>query len=291
MEPLVSVVMPTYNSSKYIREAIDSIIVQTFSNWELLVMDGHSSDGTVEIVKEYEKIDSRIKLVFDEGQGIGAALNQGCSLAQGEYIARMDADDVAMNNRFEVEYNYLIDHIDVDVVSCTAKYIDEDGIYKGLFFPYTWQYNIRRKPTCILHPGVMMRKKSFQQAGGYPPIKRAEDLMLWLKILQFGRIVVLSEPLMSYRIAGDALSNLTTEFFNKNVVKYWRYYISKGLSKPEVIDEINSFVKKNITSEPVKIERIKNPEMRLFKYVSMFVNSKNAIRIVLLFKNIYGLFR
>ena len=90
-QPLISVVMPTYNCEKYIHEAIDSILNQTYKNFEFIIVDGHSTDGTAKLLEQYAQRDKRIIVVPDEGKGIGAALKLGCSLAQGKYIARISS--------------------------------------------------------------------------------------------------------------------------------------------------------------------------------------------------------
>lgn len=289
MEPLVSVVMPTYNSSKYIRQAIDSIINQTFSNWELLVMDGHSKDGTVEIIKEYETKDDRIKLVLDEGKGIGAALNQGCKLAKGKYIARMDADDISMPERFEKEINFLRKNEQYSAVSCASIHIDENGDEMGRVFPYTLQRLVKKHPSCILHPGIMMVKAKCMEAGCYPPIKRAEDLMLWLRMMRDGKIAIIQEHLVRYRVFPDSLTSHLTPYFTNNVHNIWLRYVDCDMSDERVIQEINEIIEENIVHEFVPSAKSKYFDSKVYNMLAMVLPSGVASKMVFFIKNIYGL--
>lgn len=286
--PLVTIVMPSYNSEKHIAESIQSIINQTFTDWEFIIVDGHSEDKTIEIVNNFIANDPRIKLIFDEKKGIGPALNQGCEMALGKYIARMDTDDISMPERLEKEINYLENHTKVGLVSCCAYYFDDNGNTIGQFFPYTWSFIIKRCATCILHPGVLMRKEMYEKAGGYPPIKRAEDLMLWYKMMKYCNVKILHENLVKYRVSKEALSNYTTEYFNTNVNSIWRKYADKPIGNKE-IKEIEMFVNSNITNEGVPITRVKSSEDRIFMLLSKVFSSTNAHKMVLFLKNLYGL--
>ena len=114
VQPKISVVMPAYNAENYIREAIDSILAQTFRDFEFLIIDDGSTDHTVEIIRSYS--DSRIRLYQNErNMGVAATLNRGLDLARGEYIARMDADDISLPERFAKQAAYMDAHPDVAV--------------------------------------------------------------------------------------------------------------------------------------------------------------------------------
>lgn len=112
--PVVSVLMPTYNAEKYLKEAIDSILNQTFTDFEFLIIDDNSKDKTKKIIGKYN--DKRIKLIKGPQKGLAAALNCGIKKAQGKYIARMDADDISLPARFEKQVNYLEAHPEITVL-------------------------------------------------------------------------------------------------------------------------------------------------------------------------------
>lgn len=120
---MVSIIMPVYNGEKYIKEAIESIINQTYSNWELLIVDDGSTDNTASIIKEFN--DSRIKYMYQKNQGPSAARNKGLDLAEGNYIAFIDADDMYVNEKLEKQVAYLEENSDVDIVYNDIKVIDE----------------------------------------------------------------------------------------------------------------------------------------------------------------------
>ena len=286
---MVSVVMPSYNSEKYIAESIQSIIDQTYTNWEFIIVDGHSSDKTIEIINRYIEKDCRIKFVFDEGKGIGAALNQGCKLAKGKYIARMDTDDISLPNRFEEEVRFLENHKDCVLVSAAAIYIDENSKEIGYSFPYTWPSLVRNNPTGINHPCVMMRKDKYLLTGGYPPIKRAEDLMLWHLLMKYGKIKILEKMLLKYRLSDDSLTCHTTSFFNKNVNNVWKKYSNCDLSDVKILDEINTFIRDNVTNSKVEFKRKNDIEKELLSTFSHFMPPSIAIKLIFFLKNLYGI--
>ena len=184
--PLVSVIMPSYNSKKYIKKAIDSVLEQTYSNFELIIVDGNSTDGTLDILDEYKKQDRRIKVIQDEGRGIGAALQLGCQIASGKFIARMDSDDIAINTRFEKQLKIFHSIPNLILVASPVIYINEDDSIVGYSFPYTNKRIIQEKVYLIAHPTVMMKKDAYVKAGGYQPLLRAEDYFLWNRMRLMG---------------------------------------------------------------------------------------------------------
>ena len=131
--PVVSVVMPTLNAEKYLAEAIDSILKQTFSDFEFLIIDGGSVDKTVSIIKSYQ--DKRIRLLNGSGKNIAADLNIGLEAATGEYIARMDADDVALPERFAKQVDFLEKNSDVAILGSSVITIDAEGKEAKIWAP------------------------------------------------------------------------------------------------------------------------------------------------------------
>lgn len=287
--PLVSVVMPTYNCQKYIRESIDSILNQTYKNLEFIIVDGHSNDETKNILEKYVCFDKRIKVIYDEQKGIGAALKLGCSKAQGEYIARMDSDDISLPFRIEEEVKILESHKDVILVSCSALYINDKSEFLGYSFPYTAQTLLKRNVTSILHPGVLMRKKTYEQVGGYAGIIRAEDYFLWNRLIKKGKFKIVKYPLMKYRIIPEALSNTMSSYFNLNFSSFYKPFIEKSIVTFEDEKVINDFIRNEILSDVLKrknpVRRIENVLLKLFMLIFSY---KVSFKIVLFVKNIYG---
>src|SRR5687768_9583402 len=126
---LVSVVMPVYNGERFLRDAVDSILLQTYRNFELIVVDDGSSDRTADILDAYEMQDSRVRVHRHErNAGIVAARNQGCRMARGGFIAVMDADDISLPHRLEIQFNYLRSHPEIAAVGGWVRRIDQNGL-------------------------------------------------------------------------------------------------------------------------------------------------------------------
>lgn len=200
--PKISVLMPAYNAEKYIKEAIDSILAQTFSDFELIIIDDGSTDRTAEIVNDYS--DSRIRFCPNEkNMGVAATLNRGLALASGEYIARMDADDISKEERFSKQVGYLDAHADIAVCGTSIELFC-DGTVIGTRFPSTELEKLKEDLffSCgIAHPSVMMRKAAILELGGYDPaFNGMEDYELWCRVAEKNKIAVLPEILFRYRI-------------------------------------------------------------------------------------------
>ena len=235
--PLVSVIMPSYNSKKYIKKAIDSVLEQTYSNFELIIVDGNSTDGTLDILDEYKKQDRRIKVIQDEGRGIGAALQLGCQIASGKFIARMDSDDIAINTRFEKQLKIFHSIPNLILVASPVIYINEDDSIVGYSFPYTNKRIIQEKVYLIAHPTVMMKKDAYVKAGGYQPLLRAEDYFLWNRMRLMGEFYIFKEPLIKYRLLQDSLSHTLDDNFNKKLGrKLESYFIKPIISEIDIIE-------------------------------------------------------
>jgi len=123
-EPLISVVMPVYNTEKFVAEAIESILAQTFTDFEIIIIDDCSTDKSWQIIQDFSEKDQRIVTIQNsENQGLARSLNKGLKIAKGQFIARMDADDISMPQRFEIQLDFLKNHPDVGVVGSTVKFI------------------------------------------------------------------------------------------------------------------------------------------------------------------------
>jgi len=223
--PKITVLMPLFNGERYVREALESILGQTFTDFELLIIDDGSTDSSAAIVASYD--DRRIRLVAnDENLGISATLNRGLDLARGEYIARMDSDDVSLPTRLAEQVEYLESNPDCAMVAVMVTMIDEYGNEIGAWLDDkqtpTYEDICRFLPraNCIAHPGVMIRK-SVLTGYRYDNLQLvAEDYDLWLRICADGLVIAkLEKPLLKYRmnpVSLTALSNRKNPDF-KNV--------------------------------------------------------------------------
>jgi glycosyltransferase involved in cell wall biosynthesis len=206
--PVITVLMPVYNGEQFIKEAIESILSQSFTNFEFLIIDDGSTDTTPQIVQSY--VDSRIRYIKNEKNlGISHTLNKGLEMASAELIARMDADDISYPNRLQKQYEYLESHPSCALLSSWAREILENGepIKVEEWESDTYYYNLNFE--CVIyHPTVMYRRSVVIDIGGYS-IPYCEDYDLWWKIARDFEIHNLSEVLIDYRSTTSSLSRVT----------------------------------------------------------------------------------
>ena len=201
----ISVVMAAYNAEKYLKEAMDSILGQTYDDLELIVIDDKSTDTSGQILKDYAARDSRVVVLEnEENMGLTKSLNKGLKVAKGEYIARMDADDISVPDRFEKQVAFLDSHPDYSFVSCIGRYIDEDGKEEQLrLFPETNEeiYAMMPKVDAVMHPGVMFRREDIRKIGDYcEDFRVVQDYDLWFRGMAAGyKFYNIQEPLVLFR--------------------------------------------------------------------------------------------
>lgn len=202
--PKISIIMPVCNGEKYIREAIDSVLAQTFSDFEFIIFNDGSTDNTLNIIKSYP--DPRIKIIdLGKNVGIPAALNSCLEQAQGRYIARMDADDICLPERLAKQVQFLDHDSAVSLLSTNVELITENGRSKGAHWIFRTHKLIKWKALIsnpLFHPTVMARAevyKKFQYKSGLPG---AEDYDLWSRILFESTFTVacLPDVLLKYRL-------------------------------------------------------------------------------------------
>ncbi len=206
--PKVSIIMGAYNCANTVSKCIDSIIAQTFVDWEFIICDDCSSDNTYEVLCEYQKKDSRITVLQNKQNcRLAATLNNCLAVARGKYIARADADDWCADTRLEKQVDFLDAHEEYAVVGSARYMLDEGGIY-GI--SCSVEKPIRDNivmGTPFAHPTIMMRKEAYDALGGYISSKktmRAEDLNLWFRFYQKKYIGYnLQEPLYYYHESLD----------------------------------------------------------------------------------------
>lgn len=224
LRPKVSVVLPTFNSEKYLKEAIDSILNQTFKNFELIIIDDYSTDRTREIIKSYK--DHRIKLIDGDQKGLAAALNKGIRLAQGEYIARMDSDDISLPERFAKQVSFLDQNKSISLL----------GTWQQHFGLSNWIHKPPEEPDIakmalvfrcdMCHSTVMFRKEDFVKNGFfYPEHSPQEDFELWGTVIGKLNVSNIPQILGMYRVSNDSITS------NKNLDDYETSIVRRNLKK------------------------------------------------------------
>lgn len=223
--PKISVLMGAYNCGKTIGASIESIIAQTFTDWELIICDDGSTDNTVTVVSEYAQKDCRIKLIKNDiNHGLSYSLNRCIEVASGEYCARMDGDDLCDSTRFEKQASFLDKNQEYGFVSTTMKKFDEKGEYFvpdiGENYEPTKKDYIKGSPFC--HAPTMFRKEAFHTVGGYRVLDKTlgvEDYDLWFRLYAKGiKGVVLNQPLYSMFDGRDAQRRRT---FKRRLNEAW----------------------------------------------------------------------
>lgn len=216
--PKISVIMPVYNGEAYLREAIDSILGQTYTDFEFIIIDDGSTDSSPEIVRSYE--DSRIRFYQNEhNMGVAATLNRGLDLATGEYIARMDADDISLPERFAKQAAYMDTHQNIAVCGCGIRLIGA-RTGKRIFAQTPEQMKVDMLFSCgLAHPTVMMRGTVFGGKGLHydPAFSKMEDYALWAETLKRYEIVCIPEILFQYRIHPN---QITQHYSNENRIQH-----------------------------------------------------------------------
>jgi glycosyltransferase involved in cell wall biosynthesis len=200
--PHVTILMPAYNTAPYIAEAIQSVLAQDFTDFELLIVDDGSTDNTIQVIKSFT--DPRIRLIRQGHAGIAAALNRGLQEAQGEYIARFDADDICLPGRLCRQVDFLESHPDYVICGGEAEYISDQGEHLFHFRCAGYSHEdimARLYVRCpFIHSAVMYRRHEVLRAGGYSlDAHNFEDYLLWVQLKKLGRYCNLPYQLIKVR--------------------------------------------------------------------------------------------
>lgn len=212
----ISIIMGAYNEEALIARAIESVIKQTYLCWEFIIVDDCSTDKTRDIISRYCASDPRIKLYKNkENFGLAYSLNLAINKSSGVYIARMDADDISLPNRFEEQLKTLDLNSKIMVVGTAAYYVDSDNLKKRLVRMPQYHrdlLNLIFKKSPFIHPSVMMRKEYLKITNGYDSkLRRAQDYDLWLRGRFIGEYYNIQEPLIIY---GYQNKKIFTGFIN-----------------------------------------------------------------------------
>ncbi|MEQ8554262.1 MAG: glycosyltransferase [Cyclobacteriaceae bacterium] len=272
--PAISVLLTFYNEEKYLSKAIQSILDQSFRNFELILVNDGSSDSSDAIVKSFQ--DDRIVYIEQENLGLSRALNNGLSRARGKYIARMDADDIAFPNRLQVQYDYMNAHqecvvsgSDVEIIDMNGKYVFTK--YNSREFPKRMKDFYRNCP--LQHPTVMFVKDIALKCGGYyEPIRQYfEDHMLWAKMRKYGELHSIPEVLLSYRLRPNSIS---VKGFNQGLNELKKEILIQGFATPE---QLVSFEKIKQDIRTGTSERVAN--YHLFLARKYMLHSSDSLSI------------
>lgn len=215
--PLISVILPVYNSSDFLEEAIDSIINQTYKNWELIAINDGSTDKSEDIILRYK--DARIKYYKNEKNiGLIGTLNRGIDLSTGKYIARMDSDDVSKPLRFEKQINFMEQNPNYAMCGTFAKMIDQSGNKIRKIVHQTTDEFLKINllfSVPFIHPSMMIKTSILKENKFDPQYIHVEDYDIWCRIARKNKVANIADTLLDYRWHGNNISIKNEETQNK----------------------------------------------------------------------------
>jgi glycosyltransferase involved in cell wall biosynthesis len=266
----VSVVMSIFNGEVYLREAMDSILGQTFQDFEFIVIDDGSTDGTGEVLLSYAQRDARVHVVRHENRGRAESLNIGIGLAEGKYIARMDADDISLSDRLQHQVSFLDDHPEVGLLGGAFDSISVDGhVLNKVQYP-TEDMEIRAvmlryNPFC--HPTVMMRKELAVAAGLYrKALLDADDYDLWLRMSERCKVANLAACVLRYRVHSSQVSIRNSIHQTLCVLAARKAASLRSLGLPDPLVDIDEITPDFVSKLGVSAKEISHSLTEVFKY-------------------------
>ncbi len=244
MKPDISVIMSVYNGETYLEEAIESVINQTFKNWELIVINDCSTDRTAEILADFAAKDERVKVHPNEvNLKLPTSLNKAISLSEGKYIARMDADDICLPDRLEKQFKFMEENPDVSLSSCRFLTV-KNGVYASGGAGGRCDSDALRAMLLvvnpILHPGVIAKAEVMRKFNYDPTHTCTEDLELWTRMaMENQKMQILPECLLIYRLHDKQITSTTLERQHTEVLKIQQKYY--GTLLEEMDEEMQRF--------------------------------------------------
>lgn len=284
----LSVVMAAYNDEAYVGAAIESVLGQTYTDFDYIIVNDGSTDGTLEILENYAAQDKRIKLISRENGGTTKATITGMNAAQGEYVARMDADDLCVSNRFERQVETLDQRPDCVAVTSHFEHFHDDGRIKmvsddigpeellGLYNGFANRIGG--------HGQVMFRRDAYLEAGGYDPhFRYSQDYDLWCRLLHLGRFAIIEDVLYRWRVGYGSTTDknkerqlrCATEITCREHKRLTGYDMSHETAlaliglwwarKPEATPMRQTFLANAAMERAVRSYFTKNPDLRAFE--------------------------
>ena len=264
MKELITVFMPVYNAEKYLKESISSILEQTYSNLELLIIDDGSTDNSVSIIKSFK--DNRIKLFFNkENKGLPYTRNKGLSLANGDYFAIMDADDICRVNRLEKEIEFLKKNLDYDIVGSRNDFLCDKTLIRDKYKKWGFEHvNLETLYFCPLLNSSAMIRMSFIKKYDIrynPEYFVGQDYAFWSECSKYTKIARLNDSLIIYRTGHENITKISTQekskvrklIIDKIRINNWRLVTDKlGDEEINIINKVFSDPKIEISEQDIE---------------------------------------
>jgi glycosyltransferase involved in cell wall biosynthesis len=243
--PAITVLMPVYNGRAFIAAAIESVLRQTFTDFELLIVDDGSTDDTLAVIARFD--DPRIQVLSQQRLGVAGALNTGIAAARADIIARFDADDICLPQRLAIQYAFLQQHPDHILVGADVDYIDAEGEYVFTCrLPAHTDTDIRALPYIIcpfIHSVVMYRRAAVLEAGGYVVAAHGfEDHLLWHRLLPLGSFANLTEVLLQVRLNPGSVT-MDDRWMPQDYLRVKAAVLRNGAITPEQAQQLPALLK------------------------------------------------
>lgn len=284
----ISVVMCCYNSERYIKETIDSVLGQTFKDFEFIIWNDGSTDLTEQIIMSYS--DERIIYFKDSNKGEGMAAQLACRHASAKYIARIDSDDVWLPQKLSLQYEYMESHPNTVLLSCPVIFIDAESRELGLSFPVTKTSYLNKsiaKVNNFPHSGSIYRTDVYTKVGGYNNVRYFQDRLLFWKMSEYGDLALFPWPLIKYRMLAGSVAHRIDNSAYKYII--WAYkdkiYKEKGTNETDIklYNTIYDLIEKNDKEVFVYKQDVQN---RVYNSLCMFLGKNAAYKLIVFIKNI-----
>jgi len=273
----ISVLLPVYNAEKYLAETLDSLLRQTYKEFEIIAINDGSTDSSILVLKEYAARDKRIQVISQKNQGIVATLNRAAELAKGEFLARIDADDLALPRRFELQIKAIKADSSIVLVAGGFDVMNEDGeiLYHDAVPSQSIDLlNAMRTRNPIAHGSVLIRKEAFDKVNGYnSDCGPTEDYDLWMRLAQIGKIVALPQTIFRWRVNPLGITSTKSELMEYhmriNLKKFRDEHPYTVVSRSELQDRLKVYMtntqQHGIATKERVLEDTVNASMALIK--------------------------
>ena len=293
----ISVILPVYNSQEYIGQSINSILDQTYKNFELIIIDDGSTDNSKEICKNLSMKDDRIVFIDNSHKGLTISLNKALEIAKGKFIARQDADDISLPERFEKQLKWFLKDDRRVLCGTNCKILYENNVYKNnksLKFTNSKITKKLKYSNCFVHSSTMFLRNSAKNLGNYDEnLEYAQDYDLWWKLTTLGKVGNLNEKLLILRNRENSISvknkNNQTLNFIKSCVKFYAY--NKKIVSINENKDINFYENNYLTKNKIKVmkylyndkldEKIYFKNLNLKQFFELFFHANLLIRKII----------
>ncbi|UDQ96960.1 glycosyltransferase [Lentisphaerota bacterium WC36G] len=273
--PKITVILPSYKHARWISEAIESVLKQTYKNFELIIVDDGSNDGSAELIASYAKKDDRIKeVIFPSNKGAVIAMRTAYEMSNAEYIALINSDDIWEHDKLEKQLQVFEENSNIDIVFSQASFIDENGNtvkHKSEFLPSSnlqsraeWMNYFFTVSNCICHPSILIKRKCYEEQGFYSSVLRTlPDLDMWVRLFWHYDVFVSDECLIKFR------KHLFNESHPSNFANLIRYRVEYKIILKNFIKQISNCKDlEDIFPEYKSIIKIKDDRLTPF-YIAM----------------------